>query len=99
MPNKLKRLKSKQKFHKGDLVKIANEMPREMAHFPNGLLAIIDGSYANKYTSSSKSDFEIYGVIIIDRSGLYYTAWYQEDQLTMVCEGFFDKLAERNEFA
>ena len=75
----------KQKFMRGDLVKIADEMPPMMVHFPKGMLAFVCHSYYEEYGGSPESQTKKYGVVLLDpRLGPNYTAWYYEEQLTLV---------------
>lgn len=71
-----------QKFWRGMRVKISDEMPPSMFHFPKGIEAIIDGSYTD--LCSSRGD-DIYSLILLrDGKGYNSSAWYPESLLTLL---------------
>ncbi len=72
----------KQKFHKGDVVRIAKDLGSSMSHFPGaGQLAVVVGSYNDKYPRMGSSNYTDY---ILDIPGRGETSWYHESQLTLV---------------
>lgn len=70
----------KQKFKKGDIVKIDSKMPNHMQHFPAGEFAVVGKSYYQEY--GGKNENHHYGVFRLPSYS--YIAWYYEDQLTLV---------------
>jgi hypothetical protein len=66
------------KFRRGDLVKIANEMPEYMKHFPKDAVVIVVDSYATQYGSGSTGHYQV----CFPCGGT--TSWYNEDQLTLL---------------
>ena len=77
-----------QKFNKGDLVRVDEQMPRHMAHFKAGCEAIVIGSYADRYGGENTDSYTIH----IRGSGR--VSWYHEAQLTITQKGAHEKLAE-----
>jgi hypothetical protein len=75
----------KQKFFRGQRVRIADQFPVEMHHFEGRKCdAIIDHSYSDVYGCGNYSD---YGLIILPKRGNpYYSAWYPERLLTLVSD-------------
>lgn len=76
-----------QKFHKGDLVKVADKMPSWMSHFEAGMEAYIVGSYADQY-HGGKDEEKMYTIMYQPKwlkGGKWSrTSWYKEDQLTLL---------------
>lgn len=76
----------KQKFMRGDIVQIADELPRSMQHFRKGCKAIIMGSYSELCNERPRED----GCMYSDKYKLFFpdtnvsSAWYIEDQLLHV---------------
>lgn len=77
-----------QKYHEGDLVKIAEDLGASMSHFTAGCKAIVMYSYEEKYGSSSGSA-EKFCVYI---KGKGPVSWYKEHQLTLIKPNCFDLL-------
>lgn len=73
---------SKQKFKRGNLVRINEELDSSMSHFPCGRDAIIIGSYADKCGGGNTGS---YTLMFPDTGG--QVSWYREDQLTLIDEG------------
>ena len=72
-----------QKFQRGDLVFVAKDLGLKhghMEHFPSGVLAVVEGSYADLYADHPPSTRQ-YALYIKGRGQV---SWYYEDQLTMV---------------
>jgi hypothetical protein len=68
-----------QKFKRGDLVKIADDLGESMSHFQSGCHAIVEYSYAEKYGGGgSHRDYSL----LFETGGA--AAWYTEDQLTFI---------------
>ncbi len=72
-----------QKFKRGARVKVCDEMPLYMFHFPSGFEAIIEYSYAQKFWGD---DTKNYCLIALDEKSepINSIAWYHESQLTLV---------------
>lgn len=71
----------RQKFFKGDLVRIAKHLPSDMAHFHGeGKLAIVQYSYRDEYgrTDGLPPD---YALVV---KGFGYSAWWPENLLKLV---------------
>ena len=79
-----------QKFFKGDLVKIADDLGRSMSHFPKGCEAVVIATYAELYSGGS-SDGTEYVLHILNEGE---NSWYKEHQLTLIEPDRFDKLPE-----
>lgn len=69
-----------QKFKEYSLVKIADNLGPHMSHFTSGVEAVVLYTYASKYGGS---DNESYGLYLKDSGE---TAWYYENQLTLIDE-------------
>ncbi|MGL4233757.1 MAG: hypothetical protein ACRCWJ_20485 [Casimicrobium sp.] len=69
-----------QKFHHGDLVRIAKDLGRHMWHFQSDCEAIVIGSYADKFGGGEheRQQFTLH----IKGSG--QSSWYQESQLSLI---------------
>lgn len=76
-----------QKFQKGDLVQITKDLGPSMCHFPNDALAIV--LYSSRKGSVAPEGGNIYALFVEDHG---YSAWYEEDQLTLVQSGRDDLL-------
>lgn len=73
-----------QKFRKFTRVKIADEMPSYMSHFPCGQEAIVAGTYLQEY-GGDEDEAKQYGLYLLkDDKIVQYTGWYYEHQLTKV---------------
>jgi len=70
----------KQKFHRGDVVRIADPLPRFMSHFRGGCEAIILGSYWDLHHKHTL--YPDYKVIFPDTGNR--VAWYPESTLTFI---------------
>jgi hypothetical protein len=81
---------TQQKFHAGDLVRVADEMPDIMSHFPKGFVAIVTGSYRDLYESHGSwgdGDERQFSLYREHGGGI---AWYYAEQLTLLERGRFD---------
>lgn len=79
---------SKQKFQKGDLVEVDEDLGSTMRHFDSGCNAIVIGSYADQYGGSNTSSYTLY---IKDKGRV---SWYNEYQLTLIEEDCLDLLED-----
>lgn len=77
-----------QKFHKGDLVRVAKDLGPSMSHFTADCDAIVIGSYNDQYGGGNTDSYTIH------IKGRGQTAWYYENQLTLIESGRMDKLKE-----
>lgn len=68
----------KQKFRRGDLVRVAKDLGPMMAHFQSDCNAIVIASYAEKYGGDDTHQYTIF----VEGSG--ETSWYYEHQLTFI---------------
>lgn len=82
---KVKRNQPGQKFKRGWRVKIIDEMPDCMSHFPCGMEAIVNYTYAQKFGGGEQEKKE-YCLTLLNKKGKPYdqVSWYEEDQLTLV---------------
>jgi hypothetical protein len=76
---------SKQLFHRGDRVRIADKLPRYMSHFTSGKNATVIGSYEDQYSAMGwdKSREPQYSLNI---DGQGHCSWYEQNQLTFLPE-------------
>ena len=81
--------KVKQKFHRGDLVYVANQTGCR-SHFTGGCEALVDGSYAdvcsahfNPNSDSAKHQLKQYSLFLLLKTGPYRVAWYNEEDLRL----------------
>lgn len=81
-----------QKFFRGDLVKIADELRASMRHFRKGCNAIVIGSYAELCHDDNNVDN--LGLYILPNGG--YSSWYDADQLTLIEPNRYDLLPKNN---
>jgi hypothetical protein len=75
-----------QKFHKGDLVHVAENLGHCMGHFPADCEAIVIGSYAEKYGGNDHNSYTLH------LKGSGECSWYFGEQLTLIENGRLDKL-------
>ncbi|MDE2105409.1 MAG: hypothetical protein KGL39_49740, partial [Patescibacteria group bacterium] len=71
----------KQKFHKGDHVRIAKDLGQSMSHFQADCEAIVIGSYNDQYGGGNTRDYTLH------LKGGGQVSWYYENQLTMIESG------------
>jgi hypothetical protein len=64
-----------QKYHVGARVKIQDDLPPYMSHFPSGKMATVSYTYAHAYGGSDIKDYSL------NIDGIGEVAWYDEDQL------------------
>lgn len=67
-----------QKFKRGDLVRIADDLGPMMDHFKKGCDAIVIASYNDQYGGGNTEDYTVF----IEKSG--EVSWYHESQLTFI---------------
>ena len=72
-----------QKFLRGQLVYIKEDLPSYMRFFPNGMYAIIGGSYSDKYGGDNHKEYTIY--YQSEQSGkLLSCSWFEEDNIVLI---------------
>jgi len=81
-----------QKFFRGDLVQIADDLGKAMSHFEKGCKAIVIGTYAElSYDDNKVDDYQLY---ILPHQGT--SAWYHTHQLTLIEPNRYDLLPKNN---
>ena len=75
-----------QKFHRGDLVRIADDLGPTMSHFKSGCEAIVVASYHEKFGHGGTEDYSLY------LKGGGECSWYYGSQLTLIEPGRLDLL-------
>jgi len=78
----------KQKFHKGDLVRVAKDLGQTMSHFKNDCDAIVIGSYKDEYGGDNTRDYTLH---LKDKGKV---SWYEEWQLTLLEKNRMDLLKQ-----
>lgn len=78
---------SEQKFHAGDLVRIADDLGPEMEHFTSGCDAIVIGSYADQFDGDNDESY----TLDLEKGG--QCSWYYGHQLTLIEHNRHDLLA------
>lgn len=78
---------SKQKFFRGQRVKLDDVMPEFMSHFPAGGEAIVDHSYTDIYYGDEFQNQSL-ALVLLDPVKEFrgWTAWYHESQLTLLSD-------------
>lgn len=84
-------VKMKQKFHKGDLIRVAKDLGQSMSHFTNDCDAIVMGSYYDFYGGSPESKNHQYQLHIKNHGTC---SWYNESQLTLIESNRLDLLQQ-----
>jgi hypothetical protein len=69
---------SKQKFQRGDLVQVADDLGEMMSHFTSGCRAIVMGSYDDQYGGGNTDSYTLH------LEGRSQSSWYYEHQLTLI---------------
>jgi hypothetical protein len=82
----------KQKFFRGDLVQIADDLGASMRHFDKGCQAIVMGTYAELFADDN--DVDNYQLYILPNKGP--CAWYNTHQLTLIEPNRYDLLPKNN---
>lgn len=77
-----------QKYHKGDLVQIDNNLGIGREHFPSGKKAIVIGSYKDQYGGKDVKNPEY--TLFIHGEGEH--SWYQENVLTFIKRNQYELL-------
>ena len=76
------RFKSRQKFQRGDRVRIAKELGPMMSHFGGkGCQAIVLGSYNDQFGGGN---IKSYSLLVYEDKEWYSCSWYEEYQLTLI---------------
>lgn len=70
-----------QKFFRGDLVRIADDLGYSMSHFDKGCDAVVMYTYAEQYDGGRRNEKQ-YCLYILPNGG--ESSWYDEEQLTLV---------------
>lgn len=83
-------MRANQKFRRGDLVRIADDLGPHMVHFRKSCEVIVLGSFDDLY-GGGREDCHTYSVFFKDQGSC---SWYEEGQLTLVAEGQHARLAE-----
>lgn len=78
----------KQKFQKGDWVRVAKDLGPHMSHFTADCEAIVIGSYKDQYGGDDTESYTLH------LKGRGRSSWYEEWQLTLLEAGRLDKLKE-----
>ena len=81
-----------QKFFRGDLVQIADDLGAPMRHFKPRCKAIVIGSYAE--LCHDDNDVDSYQLYLIPKGGS--SAWYGTHQLTLIEPNRYDLLPKNN---
>ena len=81
-----------QKFFRGDLVQIADDLSTSMRHFDKGCKAIVIGSYAE--ICHDDNDVDNLKLYILPKRGT--SAWYHPHQLTFISPNRYDLLPKNN---
>lgn len=77
-----------QKFHKGDLVRVAKNLGFSMAHFTADVDAIVIGSYADEYGGGNTNSYTLH------LKGQGKCSWYYENQLELIESNRLDLLEQ-----
>lgn len=82
-----------QKYHKGDLVRIAKKLDQHMSLFEKDCLAIVMGSHANLCLGGEDDEStDAYYELFLRKRG--EISWYPERQLTLVASSRLDLLQQ-----
>lgn len=81
-------MQEKQKFQKGDYVRVAKDLGSSMSHFPSDCNAIVIGSYADQFGGK---DIKSYTLFLENRGE---SSWYEEWQLELIEASRLDLLDE-----
>lgn len=82
-----------QKFFKGDLVQVG-EMPEYMSHFTGNCKAIVLYTYKEHYGDGIRRGDKQFCLYLLPNKGA--SAWYEEDQLTLIEPDRLDLLPKSN---
>ena len=83
---------TEQKFHRGDLVRVAKDQGSCRSHFPSDCDAIVLGSHADQYGPEYGGYSRPQYTLHLKGSGQH--SWYEEKHLTLIESGRLDKLKE-----
>jgi len=82
----------KQKFFRGDLVQIADDLGASMRHFDSGCQAIVIGTYAELcHDDNNVDDYQVY--LLPNRGSC---AWYHTHQLTLIEPNRYDLMPKNS---
>ena len=82
----------KQKFFRGDLVQIADDLGASMRYFDKGCQAIVLGTYSELCNDNNNVDD--YQLFILPNQGA--CSWYRTHQLTLIAPNRYDLLPKNN---
>jgi len=76
----------KQKFHVGDVVRVAKDLGSTMRHFTNDCYAVVEYSYFDKFPEHNPNEQHKheYSLLLLTDGGAHSSAWYHSHQLRMV---------------
>ena len=79
---------SKQKFFRGQRVKICKDLGHGMGHFESDREAIVIGSYGDQFGKTVGRGPESYSLCVFGPrgGGGHHVSWYDEWQLTLVSD-------------
>lgn len=82
----------KQKYTKGSIVRIANDLGPCMYLFTKDTFAIVEGTYASLYGGH---DVDSYALIVKNKNGIWSEiSWYYENQINLVDDIYLCKEIE-----
>jgi hypothetical protein len=84
----------RQTFQRGDLVHVAKDLGQSMSHFRCNCDAVVVASYADLYVDSAPKDSRYRRIYQLQMKNGNRSAWYFEDQLTLVEKNRLDLLYE-----
>lgn len=76
---------SEQKFTRGNVVRVADDLGECMRHFRAGGEAVVIGSYRDQYGGADEHSLKSYTLMFLDTGSR--SSWYDEHQLTLVDVG------------
>jgi hypothetical protein len=78
----------KQKFFRGQMVRLCKIFPVEMAHFDGkGEIAVVEASYSDLYGLGNYSDFQLMvRCEIKGKERWHSSAWYHDSMMTLVSD-------------
>jgi uncharacterized protein YodC (DUF2158 family) len=72
----------KQKFFRGDLVRVAEDLGPMMSHFTGDCDALVLGSYNDQYGGGNVDSYSL--LLMPDNRQMYRCSWYHEHQLKLL---------------
>lgn len=82
-----------QKFFRGDLVRIADDLGPSKNHFEKGCEAVVMYTYAEQYDSGKRNE-KMYSLFILPNGG--ESSWYDEEDLEFVIEDGWKKMPKNH---